>query len=181
MMKYISIFFLTIFLCACNNDALNTVNIEDKYEIEVPEFTKEVAHLSPDASLQYANATNDLCLMVIDDSKEDFQEKLFSVGLQDEFPNTIDGITDYLQVAQKAMIGDNGQIDYSPVQTVSINGLDARQYTIEATIEGEELYYLYTIVDGETHYYQILSWTYLNQKNQYQDLFLEVSQSFKEL
>lgn len=160
---------------------MNSVKVNNQYEIQVPEFAEEVVHLSADASLQYANPNNDFCLMVIDDSKDAFEQILYGANLQNDFPNTIDGITSYLQVAQKQLVGTNGQIDYSPVTSLQINGQDARQYTIEATIEGEELYYLYTIIDGDMHYYQILNWTYSTKKDQYQDLFNQISQSFKEL
>ncbi len=180
-MRYIGLFLLVCFFTACKKHDMNTVKVNGQYEIQVPQFTKEVAHLSPVASLQYANSDNDFCLMVIDDSKEDFQQILYSANLQDEFPNTIDGITSYLQVAQEAVVGKNGKIQYSETTSLEINGQNARQYTIEATIDGEDLHYLYTIVDGDTHYYQILSWTYGTKKDDYQDMFIKISQSFKEL
>jgi len=179
-MRYIVLFLGLCFFTACQKKGMNTVKVNGQYELQVPSFAEEVVHLSPNASLQYANPNNDFCLMVIDDSKEDFQEILYGANLQDEFPNTIDGITSYLQVAQKSMVG-GGKIDYSAVKSLQINGQDARQYSIQATIEGEDLYYLYTIVDGDMYYYQILNWTYSDKKDQYQELFEQISQSFKEL
>lgn len=180
-MRYIGLFALIILLSGCKKEALNEVEVNNQYKIMVPAFTKEVAHLSPAASLQYADANNEFCLMVIDDSKEDFQDILYAGNLQDEFPNTIDGLTTYLQRVQEEVVGDAGEVHYSDITSLQINGFDARQYTIHAVIDGQELYYLYTIVDGDAYYYQILSWTMAHKKGEYQELFTKISQSFKEL
>ena len=181
-MKKIFLFGCLLLLMACQPSSFQKVEVDGLYSIEVPDFTKEVNHLNPDASLQYANSTNDFLVMVIADSKEEFQNTLEINEMQSEFPNNLDGITLYLQQLHYNIEAAGGKILHmSKIEKLKINELNAREYSIEAEIEGEKLYYLYTIVEGDLHYYQIMAWTYLDFKEKYRNTFTQMNHSFKEL
>lgn len=176
---YISCF---LFLAACTPSHMTTYTKDGLFSIEAPDFLKEVDHLNPDASLQLANNSNDFLTMVIVDSKEQFMNLLEQQELQNDFPNNLDGITLFLQNLHHNIEASGGKINHrSEIKKIMVHGKDAREYTMEVTIEGENLYYLYTIIEGDAQYYQIMSWTYTSLKDSYQKDFEHINHSLKEL
>ena len=181
-MKPIFYILCILWFSSCGESTYRSIEKNHLFSIEVPKFLKEVENLNPDATLQLSNEANDFLVMVIVDSKEDFIQTLEQNELQNEFPNTLDGITLFLQQLHHSIENAGGKIlRFSEIKKETINSLDAREYSIEAEIDGEKLYYAYTIIEGDSNYYQIMSWTYLNMKDKYLDDFQKINHSFKEL
>lgn len=66
------------------------------------------------------------------------------------------------------------------VNEVTINGNQALQYTLEASIDNINIVYLAAVIETPTHYGQLMAWTVKSKWDEYEEEYTELINSFKE-
>lgn len=63
---------------------------------------------------------------------------------------------------------------------LSVNGLPAIQHKFKAAVEGVDVIFWTTYVEGKNHFYQVQAWTLASMEAQNEKGLLKVADSFKE-
>jgi len=178
MKKIFSPILAIFFLMACSETPPETVTVDDKFSLQIPGYLSEANGLNSDASLQYQNLIKEFYVIVIDEDIETFNEAINENQLQDIYSTDFDGyfsllIDSFSEGIEIFTVSD--QVD------LTINDMPAKSIEIEGQVDDVSIYYNYTVVKGETDYYQILSWTLRDKKINYLDQMNEIAKSFVEL
>lgn len=149
-------------------DATKDVSSSDGLlQITVPESYKESDILNADANLQLMNAAMEQYTITIFESNVDFS---------DDF--TLD---DYSDAVSSSMGGVMTSPEFSDIESLTINGYDAKQYTLSGEIEKIKIKYLVTLVGTDNGYYQVISWSLQSRFDNALDTFKQIAESFTEL
>lgn len=149
------------------------------YKIEVPEHMVVTKQLNPEASTQYqyidveGEDTLENYLVVITETKQSI-EKL-NIGF--EF--------DALTYAELSLLALKSGLDHSEVvsgepEIETVNGLDCVKIEVEGSLNQLGIYYMVAIFEGEHAFYQILTWTLLEQRDHFQKDMEGMINSFEE-
>lgn len=179
LVKYILLIcVVSNFLGCAKKVETQTVSYNNEYSVELPMFLKKVSDLNKDASLQYMNSVKGLCMMVIDEPKEDFFNSING-------GNNPENYTSDLEVYSKAFIEQISEgfhiIDGPMIEDVSINGMDAKYISFVIRIASNDFYYEIAVIDGDKKYYQLYTWVPTNLKSKEKDLMKGILESFVEL
>ncbi len=149
-------------------DATKDVSSSDGLlQITVPESYKESDILNADANLQLMNAAMEQYTITIFESNVDFS---------DDFT-----LVDYSDAVSSSMGGVMTSPEFSDIESLTINGYDAKQYTLSGEIEKIKIKYLVTLVETDNGFYQIISWSLLSRFDNALDTFKQIAESFTEL
>lgn len=173
MKKIFTLLFVATALFACNSDKIETVSIKNQYSVDLPSFLSKATTLHEDASLQYQNAMREFYVVVIDETKQEFH----SAVQETDFTADLSGYAQVLRTSLEQSMSDG---KFSTVTDTQINGLKAKTFTFEGTMEGLPIYYSVAYIEGKDHYYQIVSWTLQKSKDKYQEQMKAIASSFKE-
>lgn len=176
-MKYLALLLL-VTLAACNSgNETQTVKVDDRYVLEIPDFLKESKDLHDSASLQYENALREFYVIVIDEPIEGFHNAILENNLQDEYPASIEGFTKLMVKDLTAAL----QAKALPaIKDISINGLPARQFDINGSFENLPVYWKTAYIKGKENYYQVITWTQGKNKEKYKQQMQDILNSFRE-
>ena len=179
MKKGLFLFFITVLFYSCQSgNTLKTVTIEDRYSISVPSFLSEGSNLNPVASLQYQNVWKEFYVIVIDESKSELHEALSQTNRAEIYSNDLKGYSELLINGFEQGVSVIHKSE--PIDTL-INNMPAKLLTISGQVNGIDIFYSIAFIEGEHQYYQIMVWTLLEKKNQFEDLMSEVIHSLVEL
>lgn len=179
MKKLNILLFVCISLLACNNKVENqTVVIDNKYSMELPDFLSKTTILNDEASLQYMNGLKELYIAVLDEPMSDFELALKENDLTDEYKNDLKGYSSLVIDTFKENLEIVSMSD--PNQT-TINGLPALIYTVKAKVENYVAYYNYVFIQGKKDYYQIITWTLDSKEDDHKEQMQTMISSFKEV
>ncbi len=173
----LSVIVLIISSCGLGREKEEVI-IEGKYKMKVPTNMSETFDLNDDASLQYQNLFNELYLIVIDEDLADFNASLEENELEELYSADLEGHCNLLIDAFAMEVDITNESE--PVD-LEINGLPAKQVELEAYMEGLDVYYCYTFIEGKNNFYQILSWTLLDEKDQHAKILKKIPLTFEEL
>lgn len=179
-MKNLLLYFILpafVFL-SCNDNATQSVVIDNKYAMEIPSSMNKVQNLNDDASLQYMNGLNELYIIVIDEPKEDINTAIDEAGLNDVYSKDLKGYARLLQDGLDEVAKVKSKSD---LKLVNINSLNAMLTEVEAVIDGLDIYYHFAYIAGKERYYQIMTWTLLDRKEKHREKMEKMIHSFKEL
>ncbi|HAS53559.1 MAG: hypothetical protein A2X56_11040 [Nitrospirae bacterium GWC2_57_13] len=135
-------------------------------QITVPKDWKEMKNLNAEASIQAALARQELYVIVITESKEDFDK--MTVNKYSELTRA--SILEALSSAKEEKVG-----------TMTIAGRQALQYKIQGSIDNLKVVYLHTTVEGKGHFHYVLAWTLKSKYEKGKDVLQQVIKSFKEI
>ena len=170
-------FILLAVSCNLSKDT-KEVKSNNKYSLEIPSSLVENKSLNKAASLSYNNLLEELYIIVLDESKEEMNQVMLVNGLNETYGNGLIGYAELLsQNLMKSV--KNGKI--SKLNKTKINSLNAYTTEIEGNINGIKIYYLFAFIEGKDSYYQIMSWTLLNKKQENREKIKNMIFSFKEL
>lgn len=162
---------------ACNNDKTQTITIDGKYALTVPESMKQAKGLNEDASLQYQDASKEMYVIVIDETKKSFDSIISAYSLYDVYKPDLEG---YSQLVING-IDPSVTIDTtSGFQDTKINGLNARRTTIEGSSSGFGIYWKFAFLEGKKNFYQVMAWTTKDRKEKNEKQMEDIITSFKE-
>ena len=179
MKKYAIIFLFILSLCACmTGDKQQTITIENKYSISIPDFLHKATNLNEEASLQYQHPLKEFYVIVIDETKAEMQKALVENNLTEVYTNDIKGYSDLLLTGMDQSMT---QLKKSKIKVTKINNLPARLLTMHGKVEGIEAFYSLGFIEGKERYYQIMAWTLANKEKEFKDKMARIMYSFKEL
>lgn len=162
-------FAIAIILClsvwSCTNDeAFHNVQVNDLYSIDLPMYLDSTAEFNADASLQYVNKDKAVYIMVIDQDKAEWDSKV--------------SIDEYFDLVSAQFVRDTADAFLPDIREV--NGLKSLQTEATGMENTHKIYYKLAVVESNSHFYQILAWTLLKQKEEYAGDLQRVIDSFEE-
>lgn len=179
-MKKLTFFILTILLfTSCqSNETEQTVMIENKYSISIPSFLSKASDLNDVASLQYQHMWKEFYVIGMDENKEDMGKALIENNLTETYSNDLQEYTDLL-------LGDFERnvnvLSHSEVVDTLINNMPAKIIEISGNVNKVDIFYSLAFIEGKQRYYQIMTWTLLSKKMEYQEKMNKLIFSFKEI
>src|SRR5206468_11661375 len=134
-----------------------------KIKVTVPGTWTKLPELNKQASLQVGNKSTQMYLIVITDTKADFD----NMTLQKHHQQTRDRMLQKMKNAS----------DTEPVP-LTIDGHPALQDELTGTEKGTNVVFLHTTIDDGDHFQQILSWTLKSRWQQQNELLREITKTF---
>lgn len=170
MKKLFALVFLSILFISCNSKTeYQTIIIKNKYSVELPDFLSEVTTLNEGASLQYQNPLREFYVIVLDEPKSEFPDQE-SVNLETYKATLRDGLQSNLTNPK-----------FSRDRDTVINGLKAKLFSLSDTSDNIAIYYQFAYIESKNNFYQILTWTLENRKDQFSKDMNKIIASFKEI
>lgn len=118
---------------------------DGQFHIDVPGNWSDNDLGSEDASVQVANLFREEYLLVIEETKADFEAD-FTVS---DFADLASSL-----VEESLVGGNRGELT-----ELTINGLPAARCRIKGSADGVQVVYLNTYIEGAEHFYQVMAWT----------------------
>lgn len=154
---------------------MQAVAIKDQYTLDIPNFMTEATGLHEEASLQYQNIFKETYVVVIDEPTADFDKALKEHKMEKTYGK---GLEAYSKVVKENFTVEQAKMtEFKPT---TIDGNEAMTMEIEGKVDGHDVYYQMAVVKGKNSYYQILTWTLLNKKDEFRPVFEKMINSFKE-
>lgn len=179
MQKFLLALPAFLILLACEPDTgLETKVINDQYSMDIPAFLNPTTSLNEDASLQFQNTFQELYLIVIDESAEEFRQALVENGLDTMYTNDLQGYSELLMFGVQLELGGFGESEF---KDKVINGLEARVLELETVYDGLDIYYQFAFYKGKEYYYQLMTWCLAEKRSEHQQLMTDMVNSFREL
>ena len=176
-MKKIILLFGIVLGTVAFGQSTTTLRAGRAVSVSFPSSYEKVFHLNLDAMLQMMNVENEKYTIIIQDEKEGFN--YFGV----KFEN----INEAIDFFTKNLIENLKDVKKSEVKIRRIGNYNAAEIIIEATDVAEDtneeikLAYVYTLIESPDFYYQVMSWTLVENKDKYLEEFRNIANSFKEL
>lgn len=148
------------------NLPIKTINIENRFSIDIPENLHQRNDLGEGLSLQYGDLVEELIVKVLEEPHEQVERQLKN-SLYEDIELSI---SDYYEIVRN-------QKDYINKKDTLIQWLP----TIIETTKIEDLYYVGAYIKGEYGFYQIISVTTLEKADKLKDKMYKIIVSFKEL
>lgn len=120
---------------------------KNRFEIFVPGYLVPDDSLSANASLQFSDFSNEVFLLVIEENKKNYNAMALLLPLKNIMPISW---RVFLPVSRTLKLF---------LKTTRINGLQTLTCEINGTYADHTLYYLFSVVESENAYYQLLAWT----------------------
>jgi len=136
--------------------------------IDIPEYMTKTYGLNDVAKAQYQNTDKEAYLIIIEEEKEDI--KIAGGG----FANS----KEYFKFFVESFGIDS--IKIMSGEEMNKGKFPAYQGQIEGFVNGLKLFYLVTIVESPTHFYNIISWTLFERKSDVINDFKKIASSLKE-
>lgn len=136
--------------------------------VDVPDYMTKTFGLNDIAKVQYANSEKEAYTIIIEEDKDDIK----TAG------GSFENSQDYYNYFIKNFGIDSVEVlSEAPTKSGKLNAYQAQ---IAGHIDNLDLFYLVTIIESPTHYYNIISWTMAENKNQLIDDFKRIVSSLKE-
>ncbi|MCA6364032.1 MAG: hypothetical protein IM638_13410 [Bacteroidetes bacterium] len=181
-MKHIALALLILFsFTGCQKEPkVKTITINNQYSLTIPEPLEPLSlkELEGEASMQYGNLVDEFYVVVIDEKTDEFNAAIVENGMESEISQDVTGYTDVVIDNLKKNMA-NTQV--SMVQDTTINNMPAKIFTVSGTADKIDLFYTYSIAQGKTHYYQVITWTLRQREVRYKRAMNKLVRSLKEL
>jgi len=187
MKKFLVLIITLSIILSCNNltssspenlqqEDFNEVNIDGLYTLSVPKYMKEMNNLNEEASLQYANVFKEAYTVVIHENKDKFINTFKEFG---EYNDDLSVVENY-SLTHQNFFNEIATVDkIIPYDITTINDLDAKRIKILAKVDGIDITYVISHIEGKENVYQIMSWTLPDKIGKYEDTFIKINNSFK--
>lgn len=140
---------------------------DGKAQLTVPGSWRNDPELHAEAALRASNRLSEMYVIVLSESRQDFA---------DEF--TLEAFT---ELTRTNMLSQIIAPDATAPVAATVGNRPALQYTVRGTVDNIKVVYLVTVVETQTNFHQILTWTLNSRFDQNWHTLDEVTQSFKEL
>lgn len=169
------VIFLVLFIAACDGvtdsglsqeDKMKTiVSSDNKSSILVPNNWSEDYILNDQAEINVGFPLKEQYAIVLTESADSFTDDM---TLEDYYNLIISGME----------VTINNSVFSEPTRA-KIDNKSALIYEVHGEVEKVKVSYLIAIVEGDSNYYQILTWTIQNRFEDFKDLYMNVIESFK--
>lgn len=136
-------------------------------KIVIPPGWKVRSDLNDEADIQVGDLRNNGYLIVLSESKVDFDQ----IGYKEHSRLTRQGFIEGME---------KGKITSGP-SYIKINNRRAVKYQMQGTVNGVKIHYFHITVDGEKAFHQILAWTVPSKLDKNRGNIDFVVNSFQEL
>jgi len=140
---------------------------DGKFQLTVPDGWSKTTDLHNKADIQAANRSKEMYVIVLIENEDDLAKDM-----------TLDEFTD---ITRKSLISKYGSPEASALESVSINGNDARQYELKGTKDTASVDLIVSTVKTPTNYTQILAWTLPSKMSDNKETLKKVTESFREV
>lgn len=157
------------------------VKVNDLYSMMIPEHMTEDTSLNAEASLEYADAQDELYIIVIDEWTDDYVAAF--KGTED-YDNSKSVLENYATAQREACAGflsvANELTELSPGK---INGLKSYTFVMRGYVDGVEpqIFYKTRFFQGKEHLYTVMTWTLASLRDENLPEMNGMLDSFKEL
>src|SRR5260221_5952714 len=133
--------------------------------LTVPPTWSEDNDLYPGAELQVSNKKEELFVVVMAESKSE-----------------LDGMTKekYSRITRRALAKSLKAAKTTGPNKMTVGGAPGLQYQISGKMDGMEVVYLHTAIEGRKSFYQVLAWTQKGKFDEARPGFEQIIGSFKE-
>lgn len=179
MIKFLSVSVVILFLFSCNQTPkMQEVKVKNQYAIDLPDFLSISKDLNENASLQYSNIVKEFYIIIIDESKDEMQKALENNELLGLYENNLDGYSKLILDNFES----NVEVSYhSEKRDTTIHNLKAKLVEYDAISNKVDAFFKYALVEGKSHYYQVLLWTLKDKKNDHTAEMSKIIGTFREL
>lgn len=149
-------------------------------KIAVPSTYVKSYDLNDFALAQFTNAVNDKYVVIIQTEKEHL------TSLQVAFADIAEA-GEYYAKSLIDGLAENAKRTVSAPRKLKIDNKDAVELLVQGTLTDvtdqteADLFYHLTVVETPAHYYQIISWSELKDRNRNLNEFMNIANSFVEL
>ena len=170
---------------AKKDDTTQTVVVQNRYSIEIPSFLKPSSKYKEDASLNYLNKTLDCGVMVIEDTKSDFDAMYETLKNQDYDSDTEKSMLEYFSTLFVGNMFDleKNEADIDNWVETTVNGLNAIMMEAfqKRTFFKDAAHYRLGFIEGRDTIYTICVTVGGSSISKIGDKFEGVIESFIEL
>jgi len=117
---------------------------DGKCSLTIPSGWAEDNELYPGAELQVSNKKEELFVVILSEPRKDFEEMT-----RDK----------YSRITRRALANSLRSVKTAGPTKPSVAGTTALQYQIAGKLDGMDVVYLHTAVEGKRDFHQILAWT----------------------
>jgi len=164
---------------SCNLSKPREVVVNDKFTMMIPQTMIPTKDLNDDACLQYMNPLQELYVIVIEDTYESIGNALIQHGLSEQPNPSFEGFC--LLASSSEEHSFIVQDDRESLVCDTINGMNARLFENKRSLNNVEVYYKIALLEGQSSYYQIISWTLPEKEKDHGEHIDGMIRSFKEL
>ncbi|MDX9791694.1 MAG: hypothetical protein WC313_09180 [Candidatus Kapaibacterium sp.] len=140
------------------------------YTVDIPDYMNKTYTLNKVASLQYMNLELETYMIIIEDSKD----HLDSTGV------IFTGPKNFLEAFTTNYLLDAENRKQTETISYNKNGYNYAQCELSWNQSGLDFFMLVSIVETKTHYYKVLTWTLLSQKDDILDDFQVIVHSLRD-
>lgn len=160
-------------------DTLKTIRGTERgcpCSVEVPSNWTDLppGDRNPEAAIQHANLFGERYVMVISDTKADIAS-LF--GVQEATGEEV--LQEFTDLTLGA-VEESFTVNRLSNRKLSVNGRPAIQHKFKAQVDGIDVVFWTTYIEGKNHFYQVQVWTLANMEVQNEPSLLKIADSFKE-
>jgi hypothetical protein len=164
-----------------NSEAGEWQTVESEgFSISLPSHLKPTENLNEDAIVEYQDLSKEYYVIVISESIEEFHQAIADAELEEDYPTT--GIETYSQFIKdrfESNVDDMRNI--TEMKKLKVHGNEARYFESNATVSGIDIFYHYGFIEGDSTYYQVMSWTLSKKEPDFKEAMLESLKSLKEV
>lgn len=169
------VIFLVIFITAC--DGLTSIDFEQEDQVKrvlssdsqssilVPKIWSDDHVLNEQAEINVEAPLKEQYAIVLTESADIFTEDM-----------TLD---DYFELVSESMKESVINTAFTEPERIEIDNKPALLFQIHGEVDKIKVSYLIAIVEGESNYYQIITWTLQEKFEDYKDLYMDIINSFK--
>lgn len=163
---------LLLWISSCKKETtFKEVKVNDRYSISIPDYLQPCVDLHKDASFQYQNTDRDIYAFVIDERKKTMANYDLDYDINLYFKNIAS--QPFSQTLK------NGKV--SEPEHKKVDGHEALVSEITGSVDGIDVYYKMEVVETPYAFYQILTWTRADKKEEFEPDMDTMIESFKEL
>jgi hypothetical protein len=165
-----SIFWILCYcLFACKAEVqYQPQTINQLYSVVLPSYMVATKSLNDEASLQYQATEKEFYIVILDEPKSNIAAEN---NLRLHYDDTI------LKVSNTGLANPK----VKAANAIKINGLDGLQTEVVGSFKNLQVFYLVTVLESNSHYYQILTWTLDNNRQKIEPEMRKILDSFKQI
>jgi hypothetical protein len=159
-------------------DSSRTIIINNQYSLVLRNHMVEAYDLNDEASLQYNDLKQELYVIVIDESSNDFMEYFIEAG---DWDSTMSVAENYRRV-QMVSLSEAVKITKGPVTRRILAGtlpMEIAEFTGWVDGIDEQISYKVGFIDGGKDLYMVMSWTLANMESQHRVEMFDILRSFR--
>jgi hypothetical protein len=157
------------------------VKVNNLYSMMIPKHMEEDTSLNDEASLEYADPTDELYIIVIDEITQEFVDAFKG---DPSYDNSKSVIENYAIVQKESIVSMlTSSTTVTELKYEKVNGLKSYTFTASGFVEGitPEILYKVRFFQGKEHVYMVMTWTLTSSHKENLKEMDQMLDSFREL